>query len=97
MVSQSSRYYKTGTLVLETPGGEEIAYFKRRFIPDPGKTTVLAIHMVSQGERPDIIAAKYLGDPELFWRLCDANTAVCPDDLTKTAGKRIKIPLVTGS
>jgi hypothetical protein len=97
MVSQTSRYYKTGTLVLITPGGEEIWYFKRRLIPDTSTDPVLTLHTVSQGERPDIIAANLLGDAELFWRLCDANGTIRPDDLTKTAGHRIRIPLVTRS
>ena len=30
-----------------------------------------------QGERLDNVAAQYLGDPTLFWRLCDANNAPC--------------------
>jgi hypothetical protein len=96
MVTQASRYYKTGTLSMTGPGGEEILYYRRRFIPDTRRDPVLAYHMVVQGERPDIIAAAYLGNPELFWRLCDAGATMRPDDLTKTAGKRITIPLVTG-
>jgi hypothetical protein len=97
MISQTSRYYTTGVVVMVTPGGDEIRYLLRRFLPEPGQDRILALHTVSEGERPDIIAAKYLGDPELFWRLCDVNGTDRPDDLTKTAGKRIKIPFVTGS
>jgi hypothetical protein len=95
MVSQNSRYSKNGTLVLTLPDGQESWYFRRRFIPDTSRDPVLTLHTVSQNERPDIIAANYLGDPEQFWRLCDANMAVRPDDLTKTIGKRIKIPSIT--
>jgi hypothetical protein len=97
MISQTSRYYTNGVAVLVTPEGDEIRYLRRRFLPDPGKDRILALHMVSAGERPDIIAARYLGDPEVFWRLCDANGTDRPDNLTKTAGKRIKIPFITGS
>jgi hypothetical protein len=97
MVSQTSRYYKTGTLILNTPNGDEIWYFRRRFVPDTSQDPVLTLHTVSQGERPDIISANHLGDPELFWRLCDANQTIRPEDLTRTAGKRIRIPLVTRS
>ena len=35
-----------------------------------------------QGDRLDNIAARYLGDPEQFWRICDANGAMRPDELT---------------
>jgi hypothetical protein len=97
MISQTSRYYTTGVVVMVTPGGDEIRYIRRRLLPDPGKDRILALHTVSEGERPDIIAARFFGDPELFWRLCDANGTDLPDHLTETPGKRIKIPIVTGS
>ena len=43
-------------------------------------------HTVTQGERLDNITFQYLGDPEQFWRVCDANGAVRPDELTETTG-----------
>ena len=46
-----------------------------------------------QGDRLDNITAKYLGDPEQFWRLCDANAAVRPDELTETIGAKVRITL----
>jgi hypothetical protein len=97
MISQTSRYAKTGVSVLVTPEGNECNYLQRRFLPDPAQGTILTVHSVSSGERLDIITARYLGDPEQFWRICDANTAVRPDGLTKTVGKTLKIPLITGS
>ena len=97
MVSQLSRYYHAGVAVMVTPGGKEIRYFRRRFLKGQDRDTILAVHAVCEGERPDIISALYLGDPELFWKLCDANSVDRPDELTRTAGKRLKIPLITGS
>jgi hypothetical protein len=97
MISQTSRYYTTGVVVMVTPGGDEIRYLRRRFLPDPGQDRIIVFHTVTEGERPDIIAARYLGDPEMFWRLCDANGTDRPDNLTKTTGKRIKIPIINGS
>ena len=35
-------------------------------------------HTVQQGDRLDLIAAKYLGDPLMFWLICDANGAIAP-------------------
>jgi hypothetical protein len=49
---------------------------------------------VADGERLDLIAARFLGDPEQFWRLCDANRTLRPEDL-EVAGQSIQIPLVT--
>jgi hypothetical protein len=37
-----------------------------------------------------------LGDPCFFWRLCDANNAMRPQDLTSTIGRDLKITLPFG-
>ena len=50
----------------------------------------------SQGDRLDNLAARYLGDPEQFWRLCDANGAMRPDELTQTSARRLRITLPEG-
>jgi hypothetical protein len=49
-----------------------------------------------QGDRLDNLAARYLGDPEQFWRLCDANGAMRPDELVEVIGAVIKITLPQG-
>jgi len=49
-----------------------------------------------RGERLDHIAAHYFGDPELFWRICDANRAMRPEELTETEGRRLLITLPEG-
>ena len=51
---------------------------------------------MAEGERMDTITAQYLGDPEQFWRVCDANGAVRPDELTETVGRRLRITLPEG-
>ena len=43
------------------------------------------------GERTDIIAGAELGDPELFWRLCDGNRTVFAEDLVQQPGRRLRI------
>ncbi|HZT57821.1 MAG TPA: LysM domain-containing protein, partial [Pyrinomonadaceae bacterium] len=52
-------------------------------------------HTVTQGERLDQIAAQYLGDPEQFWRICDANGALRPEELLET-GRRVRLTLPEG-
>ena len=49
-----------------------------------------------RGDRLDNLAAKYFGDPELFWRLCDANGALRPDELIEIIGRRLRITLPLG-
>jgi hypothetical protein len=49
-----------------------------------------------QGERLDNITARYLGDPLQFWRVCDANGAMNPSELTAVIGRRLRITMPEG-
>ena len=92
----NSRYHGIGTLQIPAADGSAIVYLKRRFIAQPDQFTVIGIHFVTQSDRLDNLAARYLGDPELFWRICDANAVIVPDELTDTIGERILITLPEG-
>jgi nucleoid-associated protein YgaU len=61
----------------------------------PNFATV-ARHTVRQGDRLDLIAAKYLGDPLMYWLLCDANGALDPDALVATPGTVLNITMPQG-
>ena len=84
-----SRYYGSSTLTYTAPNGQAVTYLARRFVPQPGAPnySTVAQHTVKQSDRLDLIAANYLGDPLMFWLLCDANGAVRPDALVETPGK----------
>ena len=92
----TSRYSSVETATLEGADGETIVYVRRRFVPPPERFELLQEHVVTQGERLDNITAQYLGDPEAFWRVCDANNAMRPDELTETVGRRLRITLPEG-
>lgn len=92
----SSRYYGIETAVFRTAEGKEIAYLRRRFLPSAEGVLAIGEHTVAQDERLDNITARYLIDPEQFWRLCDANNAMLPEELTKGIGRRLIIPLPQG-
>ena len=92
----TSRYYGIQTAELETAEGKRVAYLRRRFVPPPERFDLLLEHTVSEGDRLDNLAAQYLGDPEQFWRVCDANGAVRPEELTETVGRRLRITLPEG-
>jgi hypothetical protein len=92
----SSRYQTTPATALVAPDGRVIAYLRRRFVPPPERFAVLREHLVVQDDRLDRLAADHLGDPELFWRLCDANGAFRPDELTETVGRWLRITLPEG-
>ena len=92
----NSRYYGMPTAVYERPGSPSIRYLLRRFVPPPESFSQVQEHFVKDGDRLDNIAALYLGDPELFWRIADANRAMRPDELTEQPGRRLRITLPEG-
>lgn len=92
----NSRYQNVETTKLMVPDGTEVAYLKRRFVPPPERFTLLQEHVVVEGDRLDNITARYLGDPEQFWKVCDANRAMRPDELTEEIGRRLRITLPEG-
>jgi len=92
----TSRYHNIETVTREMPDGRTMAYLKRRFLPPPERFSLLQEHMVVQGDRLDNITARYLGDPEQFWRVCDANGAMLPNELTEEIGRRLRITLPEG-
>jgi hypothetical protein len=87
MFDPTSRYYNLDTATISVPdadeesGTREIRFVRRRFIARSENITTLAEHTVAQGERLDQITARYTGDPTQFWRICDVNNVVEPEEL----------------
>jgi nucleoid-associated protein YgaU len=81
LFAPNSRYAGIPTSTFVAADGMTVAYVQRRFIPQPGQLAQLQQYSVVQGDRLDVLAAKFLGDPTLFWRICDANGAMRPEDL----------------
>jgi len=93
MFFKGSRYADVGEAGILDGKGREIRYKKTRFIPE---TRAQAGHVGNQGERLDHIAHIYFRDPERFWRICDANHVLWPEDLVAEAGRAIRIPSSEG-
>jgi hypothetical protein len=91
LFAQNSRYYGIETTTLQTASGQTVNFLRRRFAPSADRLALRREHVVVQGDRLDNLAAKYFGDPELFWRLCDANIALRPDELIEIVGRRLRI------
>ncbi len=98
MFPVTSRYSGIEIAQIEIAPEHTIAYLRRRFVPANTSVVPLTEHVIIQNERLDNITAKYLGDPELFWMVVDANNAMRPDDLTDDSrtGQPIIIPLPQG-
>lgn len=91
MFAKGSRYETVLDAVWTDPAGREIVYKRLRVIPSPGPA--VQGYLVSRGDRLDLIAFRFYRDPEQFWRICDGNTAMRPDDLVAELGRRLVIPL----
>lgn len=93
MFESNSRYYPLNTAEHVMPDGRAVTYKRRRFLPQGEEMSVLSEVTVTQGDRLDQIAAQALGDPEHFWRICDANDAMNPSHLTSEIGRVLRVPV----
>jgi phage tail protein X len=91
-----SRYHGLAAAQYRLPDGTLVAYVRRRFIPPPEAMSLLQEHRVAEGDRIDNLATHYLGDPLQYWRICDANRAMRPAELTATVGRWLRITLPEG-
>jgi nucleoid-associated protein YgaU len=96
MFPPTSRYANIEIAQFDLGQGRAVNYLRRRFVPQPDRFVPLLDHVVVDGDRLDNITARYLGDPEQFWRIADANGAMRPDELTETPGRRLRITLPEG-
>jgi hypothetical protein len=93
---RGSRYYGVPTAVHVTADGRRIPHLRRRLLPSPESFVPIAEHEVSTGDRPDLLAFRYFGDAEAWWRITDANPVLDPDELTATPGRRLRITMPNG-
>ncbi|MDP5181586.1 LysM domain-containing protein [Blastococcus sp. BMG 814] len=80
--------------IVDGRGGErEVSYLRRR-LHGTSSAPALAHHRVAEEDRLDLVSARYYGDPMAFWRICDANHALDPDDLVArdAAGRLLVVP-----
>lgn len=92
----NSRYAGEETSTWLSANGLPVVYVRRRFVPPAENFATLQEHQVAEGDRLDNIAATYFGDPQQYWRLCDANGAMRPAELTDAVGRRLRITLPAG-
>lgn len=93
MFEQNSRYINIQTARLVDDNGREISYVRRRFLPRSADLPTLVKVTVTQGDRLDLLTSRTIGDPEQFWRACDASNAMNPVDLTREPGRTVTFPI----
>lgn len=92
MFFKGSRYEKVDTNQITDSTGRVIVYKKIRFIPP---TPGMVGYTVKQADRLDLVANLSFRDTQRFWRICDANDAMWPDDLL-LIGRTLEIPSSEG-
>ena len=93
----SSRYFGLPARVRTLPDGREATYLVPRVLPNPGRMTEIATHIVAPLDRTDLLAARYFGDALASWRIPDANGRGIPEELTGTPGVRLRIAVQDGT
>jgi hypothetical protein len=80
MFASDSRYAKQPIYTVKMPDGREVSAVVP---PLPRQTPLAGYHRRIQGERLDLIAARYLKNATFFWVLCDADNAPVPAALAE--------------
>ena len=89
MFTNGSRYKSMPTYETIDSKGRTV---KAVVLPLPTEPNPAGEHKLLEGQRLDHLAAQYLGDPTAFWRICDVNNVMHPDELM-VIGERILIPI----
>ena len=79
MFFDGSRYGKAETTTVRKANGTFVTVTK---LPLPAPQPLLGFHRRLEGQRLDLIAARYQTDATAFWKLCDANNSMVPDALS---------------
>jgi len=94
----TSRYAGVAVEAWDPGGGRPpVPYLARRFCPRPETFSPLYEVRIVEGDRRDLLGARHLGDPELWWQLADANGVVDPRALTEEVGSLLLVTLPAGT
>lgn len=93
---RTSRYYGVDSAVHVSADGRRIPFLRRRLLPRAESFVTIAEHVVNDGDRADLLADRYFGDAETWWRIADANPVLDPRELTGDPGRRLRITLPQG-
>lgn len=89
----NSRYRTVPLRSRVAEDGSVETFVGRRVIPEVDRYKPLTQHRLSGVERIDRIAADHFGDPELYWRICDANGDQDPAEAASPDGRVLVIPM----
>jgi len=71
MFASNSRYYNLASYTVTLADGRVVT--ATRLYQSPASLPLAGFHTRANGDRLDLLAARYLQDPTLFWQICDGN------------------------
>jgi hypothetical protein len=89
MFFKGSRYEKVAEAEVVDASGRSVRYKKIRYIHEPSADF---FYRVVQSDRLDLLAERFYRDPERFWRICDRNVVLWPEELLEQPGRELLIP-----
>jgi hypothetical protein len=89
----NSRYRGVPLRTRTAADGTVEAYVGRRIVPAMERYGVLGRRRLADDDRIDRIAADAFGDPEQYWKICDANGDPEPASAAGPAGRLLVIPM----
>ncbi|WP_227243346.1 hypothetical protein [Paraburkholderia caribensis] len=89
----NSRYRNVSLMKRVAPDGTEEVYGARRIIPAMERYRALDHLRPASNMRIDDVAMDVYGDPEQYWRICDANGDAEPAQATGPEGRLLVIPM----
>jgi hypothetical protein len=90
MFASGSRYERVPQAIAVDRNGRQVPYVLLRTFPGlaPTQRTIV----LGDGDRLDLVSFRFYGDPEQYWRICDGNRVLRPED-AEVVARRLVIPL----
>jgi hypothetical protein len=85
VIFKGSRYQNVATYQIAVSGGRTVTVLKIRPIPAG------FVHVATADDRLDLLSYQFYRNPEKFWLIADANTAMDPEALLQP-GRQLLIP-----
>lgn len=96
MIDKSGRYAQAAEAELVRPDGSTVRHVVPPILPHPDSYVVAQVHLVTDSDRPDTLAARHYGQATAWWLIANANDAGHPDQLADTPGDGCRIPVPDG-
>lgn len=88
MFLKNSRYYGLSTVTSTDRGGRDVTAVKLRRLPETAGDDT----QVVSADQLDIMADARYSDATRYWHIADANSELEANELTRVAGRTIKVP-----